>query len=1745
MEIQDVGKLLEEQQTGQYIPTDEEKELQDNLAQGPRKMVGTNIVRPQDFYGIARDRSLQGFNSDYSTEAIEEGWGQSRFDVGAFEPGMDLENARAIEQSGGSKILNGAIKGGIVAATTAVETVAGIIDGLLEGAAELGSQALSGEGVDMSTVVGKGVNNFTARTMADIQKLSEEWFPNYRTSAERSDKYQREWWKHIGTANFIGDSFLKNFGFTVGAIAGGAAWSKALSAGLKAAQANRLLKGVVAAAEGNEETKAILQNAINLVKEGKIATIADDPAVAKVIGDAAKSLNKMSTLHQLFGGVIGAMGEGTFEGVMARNEFVESALADAKRKYLEELQGLNEESFIERSKGTSAVTAVPVVYSDGTSEIRYELNEKGLRELQESREYAARKYLEAQRYINELGDRIASTTFLWNLPILTVSNTMQFGRMLSGGWNTTRNVAKTAGQIAKQEAKLVGEVTAKNAGKGAVLGRTALYAMKNGGAEAAEEMSQGFISSGAKHVADARLTSFNDDGFDRESLKGLGDWVGQMLDGGMEYLKDGRNWQEGFLGMLTGLVGIPGRGYFSGERGGVFGAYKEASESASDSQKAADALNTLVNSERFQNAIKGYVRHQKYETEMADGIRADDKYSWRTASDKQLINDIITFANAGRLQDLNDIVDYYANMSDDDSNGLNVVEAATGEHNANDAQNNPGKIVKNVKERAKEIKDSIKMYNDMYDAMSAIAPVGTSRDQIEEMIAASMNIKAFEKRFLQMFDEVLVGIEPQVKAMSLHNDDGKFANKQERLEKARQIYTSLAEIFTNIEIPFDPNTLEELGVIPALSRLKEDIDKSGNSELIKKYDDLKKLAADRKAFVNKLLTLKNIDTEEYESKKITADDINNAMKKEEAEDEVSSMNSLASVKDGYEQARKKGVDEASGFVERMKRVKDKNHNVSAFLNIFDAYTNLRRAYMRQSGTMTSLEESIVNEVFKKAVDKSDMTDVSRIETYEQRMTREQNELASAPNFDAGLKIRMGQLDVSKDTYDLAVQKVAAAMQSLSNIQQSTSGRTTPDPVAKPSTNVAQGEGSEPASAASKAVDPTKKKTATLDQDMKSATDAAGRTWTVGEKMFCYDETNPRSVAEEFTITGFRSGERGDVRADLDGPRQMSVSLKNQIPFIHKEPRKQSDNQGTVFEEKVVTPNKEQVLDDAVVPAAPISQAQRKAESGTNTYSQKTYYNVAIPEFESESSKAYFEIKDGDGSREEVAEKRKNAIMRLVDFITPRKNDKLIQKLLAENAFTNAVKQVKVGDKVQFIALDGYTDNGKPIIFMAVEKDGQRYIFNVMRRNGEEVDRRAGLRDFIDAFDDERAKHPNGEFVFSKQATVWGKRDGIIDYAYTDDFSGERPITKDGNPGIEGYDENAPIVWINGNAEFETLRGNPTAAQSIYTWRNMTFEERRKHLGSLYYLADDGNGGYKPIRLGIEHFSTQNYMSDDPTIAAVRHSLSTIEGITGRFFNRISKATSDEEKQKILSEENEALHNEVAEGLRKYVDLTHGFFTFLFNKEGEPRLRYDRNSASKKEGDFDGFYLTHENYNKLIERFAEEHVSFDFLPRRDLDKFLKKGYITSNAKKLLPKQVDVYITHWENGDFVPTLEQQEALKEVTETNPPTVEAEVAATTEEPVVEQNPEPITVPDMNFMMGGGFESVVDFDDDEFGGSEQSGPAELAPEVAAKTPWEHVDKKKQEAVVKHYGERIIAYYNSDTTSPEDRQDILDCVFVI
>ena len=1015
----DVKRQLEEMQTGQYIPTEEEQTQIEEIKRTPQPGPAFEAFR------LPRDGSTM-MNRPVGFEAAEAGWGQSRYDRGAFVPGEDLENRRAYEQSGMSKIVNGAIKGGIFAATTAVETVAGVFDGLLEGGYELGRQVVEGEQLSVPKVVGAGVNNYVSRTMADIQQMSDRWFPNYRTAQERSDKYQDEWYKHIFTANFIGDSFLKNFGFTVGAMVGGAAWSKALGVALRSKTAGDLMKGVVAAAEGDTEAAAALENTLKVVSNGAASTI-DGSAAARNISAASKSLNKMAMKHQLFGGVISAMGEGTMEGVMASNEFSEQYTNQLNQDYIQAYNEL-EENLVNELSGTDAVRTYVTIGSEGQPEIRRELNDKGKAILEERRSALGEDYQKKRAYADELSNRIAATTFAWNLPVLTVSNTLQFGRMLSGGFKTTRNnLSRVAGNLKKAGEKL-GSDYAGTGNLGLLATRNVL---KNGMSEAAEEMAQGFISSGAKHIADARMTAFNDDGYDRMAMSETGEWVNGMLEGGMEYLRDGRNWQEGFLGMITGLVGIPGRQW----NGGVPEAIRDARESVRGSQAAATALNSLIGSEDFQNRWKGYVRHQKYEREMEDALQASDKYSWKTASDKQLVNDVITFANAGRLQDLKDVVSMYGNISEVDVDNLGLLDAASSEGSEKEVQNNPAKIVERVKEQAQEISQAIDTYNDMYDAMTTIAPVGTSREQIEEMIAASMNIKAFEQRFLSMFDEVIKGVEKYVLPLSQSDVEGNPLNDdRQKVQRARDIYNALAQIYTGNGLPAQTKVVDALGVMASLDALDSMIEESGDTELKEKMDDMKKVSADRKAFMKKLMTLKDLSPEKFEQQSTTPDKVVTEQKQQKAAQDTQGLNTLNDVKQAY---FSKDANGRADFLRSLETVENSNQAVKDFLKLKRKYDGFR-AYLDKNGVNTNdmtvtppMIQSVVGDFIRRA------------QTEEDLISLPDSVFPSADEFIRDFKSIFGAPSIS--TFDSLKQALRDAMTSYASAETGTASRETIDP----------------------------------------------------------------------------------------------------------------------------------------------------------------------------------------------------------------------------------------------------------------------------------------------------------------------------------------------------------------------------------------------------------------------------------------------------------------------------------------------------------------------------------------------------------------------------------------------------------------------------------------------------------------------------------------------------------------------------
>lgn len=79
--------------------------------------------------------------------------------------------------------------------------------------------------------------------MQQVNEWSESALPNYYTDAEQNDP----WYENIFSANFIGDKFLKNLGFAVGAAYSGKISAGATSRLLGLNKARQAFKGAVTA----------------------------------------------------------------------------------------------------------------------------------------------------------------------------------------------------------------------------------------------------------------------------------------------------------------------------------------------------------------------------------------------------------------------------------------------------------------------------------------------------------------------------------------------------------------------------------------------------------------------------------------------------------------------------------------------------------------------------------------------------------------------------------------------------------------------------------------------------------------------------------------------------------------------------------------------------------------------------------------------------------------------------------------------------------------------------------------------------------------------------------------------------------------------------------------------------------------------------------------------------------------------------------------------------------------------------------------------------------------------------------------------------------------------------------------------------------------------------------------------------------------------------------------------------------
>ena len=626
-----------------------------------------------------------------SLEGTATPWGESVFDESTATEAQfqKLGDIRADNQPWYAQIGAGLAKGAVLAGTTFLDGTVGLIFG-------------AGTAIGEGRWSGLWDNDFS-KAMQSVNEWSEQALPDYYTRAEQ----EQPWYENIFTANFLGDKFIKNLGFTVGAFYSG---------------------GVTAA--GLKVTK-----------------------LPQLIGAIAKSSKAPAIVNTAVGATISAVNEGRIEALNNSKDWFElhkAQLDDSLRERLNAIQAeyeANAGKELVRSgvEGNQFVDPAYVKYQDAIAKER-------------------EAYNAALGKLNEDRLKMGNADLLMNIPILTASNIIQFGKLYANGFKTARKATNIVGKA--------GEYTAGTTRSGAATAIT-----KGALSEGTEEMAQGAASRIAGNYYSTDVNNFYKSKTDPEAAQETLSWTRSFAEGINETVNDGSVWEEFFIGSLTGALGMP---RFRGVRnaqggiqspvtieGGAINEWRDYNEKIARENEIADYMNSRINSPEFKNYYQGLIRHNKYQNDMNRAAEEGDEFNFKNAEHAQLVSDIAMFDNAGRMEDLTTLTDTAFDTSDE--NLASIVENTTTtledgskvgpfvDKNGNPMYATPeGKqeMIEKLQQNHDEMTNTINNYLKIKDELDIKTGQQLSDDQLEELTWMKSQTGNWSERATAMSGEV-------------------------------------------------------------------------------------------------------------------------------------------------------------------------------------------------------------------------------------------------------------------------------------------------------------------------------------------------------------------------------------------------------------------------------------------------------------------------------------------------------------------------------------------------------------------------------------------------------------------------------------------------------------------------------------------------------------------------------------------------------------------------------------------------------------------------------------------------------------------------------------------------------------------------------------------------------------------------------------------------------------------------------
>lgn len=683
-----------------------------------------------------------------------EGFGESRYDkkMSQLSELKDLNESRANIQPWYDQIGAGILKGGVLASTTFADGIAGTIIGAMNVLSNADKIADSDN--PWRELGNQFINNPFSAYMQDINEKVESVLPNYYTKAEQEDP----WWEHIFSANFIGDKFLKNLGFTVGAAFSGKVNAGAISKTMGLKGVRDAFKGAVTTASGRT-----LNTASEIAKAYKVGdAFMDGVKLTEDLGKAAKQLKNAEWTLKTIGAVSAAMGEGRIEAITNSKEWASYNELLLKDKHQQDIDSIEGQLFEEH----------PEWFTNGQI-----TNPDGIKEWNKRKEEIDNKYTESLAELAKYRADMANADFGLNVIMLSASNLWQYGRFLSGGYNTGRlanglirgslkeGFKKSKGAVAKQYAK----------------------ALSNPFAEANEEMMQSWFSEGTGLQQASKLNSFYGAKVNPEAEEEAIGFLNSMFTGFSNIYGDAQSWEEGFIGGLTGFLGIPsisrtttdgGKKKFKlSLKGELWEGLSDAQKDNKDAQSIVDALNARVKDPEFINYYQGFIRHQKYQNDMEAALKEGKPFDYKNAEHSQFISDAIMFEKAGRLQDLYDIIEEAGNVTENDVDDIKnlTVDKRTGKSIFEGKSNQ--EILDHVKKQVKDAKDKLTKYSEISTNLKTLYGEDIASEYLEEMTWMMTQVDDWESRFKSLFNEAKEGLSGIVQ-----DRDKRYFGRNEKLK---------------------------------------------------------------------------------------------------------------------------------------------------------------------------------------------------------------------------------------------------------------------------------------------------------------------------------------------------------------------------------------------------------------------------------------------------------------------------------------------------------------------------------------------------------------------------------------------------------------------------------------------------------------------------------------------------------------------------------------------------------------------------------------------------------------------------------------------------------------------------------------------------------------------------------------------------------------------------------------------------